>query len=169
MHHNRGIDNLKGEPYHPPTNGATERLVQTFKQSLKKSSSTPHAAFQLFLMQYYRMPLPFAYSPTELLNGWQIPTKIDTLLLLPVHKAQEYHASEATKSQTLSKVKPAYSVGGPCCALHCGPRHDKVPRWIPATVVKLFGSKSIHVRVHPRGQIWRRHLEQTTSSIQCRT
>ena len=32
----RGISHLTGAPYHPSTNGAAERLVQTFKQALKK-------------------------------------------------------------------------------------------------------------------------------------
>ena len=40
----RGITHLTGAPYHPATNGAAERLVQTFKQALKKSSSPPRQA-----------------------------------------------------------------------------------------------------------------------------
>ena len=152
--HNRGITHLTGAPYHPATNGAAERLVQTFKQTLKKSSLTPRAALQEFLMQYRRTPLPSGYSPSELLNGQQIRTKLDTLIPSPVHKAQEQQAREANKSQMLSKLQHGYSVGSPCYALHCGPRRDKEPKWIPATVTKMFGSRSMNVRVHPRGPIW---------------
>ena len=32
----RGIIHLTGVPYHPVTNGVAERLVQTFKKSLRK-------------------------------------------------------------------------------------------------------------------------------------
>ena len=53
-----------------------------------------------------------------------------------------------------------YTVGTPCYALYCGPRQDKDPRWVPATVTKAHGSRSVNVRAHPRGAIWRRHLEQ---------
>ena len=53
-----------------------------------------------------------------------------------------------------------YTVGTPCYALYCGPRRDKDPRWVPATVTKIHGSRSVNVQVHPRGAIWRRHLEQ---------
>ena len=105
-------------------------------------------------MQYRRSPLPSGYSPSELLNGRQICTKLDTLIPSPVHKAQEQQAREATKSQMLSKLQHGYSVGSPCYALHCGPRRDKEPRWIPATVIKMFGSQSMNVRVHPRGPVW---------------
>ena len=48
----RGITHLTGAPYHPATSGAAERLVQTFKQALCKSSLAPQAALQEFLMQY---------------------------------------------------------------------------------------------------------------------
>ena len=52
----RGIIHLTGAPYHPATNGAAERLVQTFKQSIRKSSLPPKQALQEFLMQYRRTP-----------------------------------------------------------------------------------------------------------------
>ena len=78
----RGIIHLTGAPYHPATNGAAERLVQTFKQALTKSSLPPRAALQEFLMQYRRTPRAEGYSPSELLNDRQIRTRIDILLLL---------------------------------------------------------------------------------------
>ena len=37
----RGITHLTGAPYHPATNGAAERLIQTFKQGLVKLSFHP--------------------------------------------------------------------------------------------------------------------------------
>ncbi len=156
----RGITHLTGAPYHPATNGAAERLVQTFKQALKKSSLPPRAALQEFLMQYRRTPLASGYSPSELLNGRQIRTKIDTLLPSPAYKAQGQQAREATKSQTIAKLDHSFKVGSPCYALYCGPRRTKDPRWVPATVIKVYGSRSVNVKVHPNGPIWRRHIEQ---------
>jgi hypothetical protein len=46
----KGIVHLTGAPYHPATNGAAERLVQTFKSALKKSSLPPRKALQEFLV-----------------------------------------------------------------------------------------------------------------------
>lgn len=93
----RGIVHLTGAPCHPATNGAAERLVQTFKRSLKRSKKPAKEALQEFLMQYRRSPLASGYSPSELLNNGQIRTKIDTLLPSPAHVAQERQAREATK------------------------------------------------------------------------
>ena len=48
----------------------------------------------------------------------------------------------------------------PCYTLYCGPRRDKDPRWVPATVTKVFGTRSVNVRVYPKGPTWRRYVEQ---------
>ena len=159
----RGITHLTGAPYHPATNGAAERLVQTFKQALRKSNLPPRKALQEFLMQYRRTPNSSGYSPSELLNSRQIRTKIDTLLPSPAHTAQGKQAKEAAKSQkkeTVVKVTKLYNVGDPVYALYFGPRRDKEPRWVPAIVTKRKGTRTVNVRVYPKGPTWRRHVEQ---------
>jgi transposase InsO family protein len=162
----RGITHLSGAPYHPATNGAAERLVQSFKQSLRKSKLPPKVALREFLMQYRRTPLDSGRSPSELLNGRQIRTKLDALVPSPAHVAQGRQAKEAAKEQReetshiVSPVTYYYAVGAPCYALYCGPKRNKEPRWIPAVVTKVFGSRSVNVRVIPRGPTWRRHLDQ---------
>ena len=148
--HYRGIKHLTGAPYHPATNGAAERLVQSFKQSLKKSKLPPRPALQEFLMHYRRTPLNTGFSPSQLLNGRQIRTKIDSLLPSPAHIAQERQSTDATKSQqkeqsTVQHVRTRYSVGTPCYALYCGPRHTNSPRWVPATVTKVHSTRSFTV------------------------
>jgi len=118
-----GIVHLTGAPYHPAINGAAERLVQTFKQALKKSDKAPRDTLQDFLRNYRRTPLSTGYSPSKLLNGRQMRTKIDTLLPSPAHTAQGKQAREATKSQQserqlpVTQVSVAYKVGDPCYAL----------------------------------------------------
>ena len=61
----RGIVHLTGAPYHPATNGAAERLIQSFKQALRKSSLPPKEALQDFLMQYRRIPFASGLSPKK--------------------------------------------------------------------------------------------------------
>ena len=65
----RGIVHLTGAPYHPATNGAAERLIQTIKKSMIKSNLSPRSALNQFLIQYRRTPLAGGYSPSELLNN----------------------------------------------------------------------------------------------------
>jgi hypothetical protein len=156
----RGITHLSGAPYHPATNGAAERLVGTFKQSLRKSKLPARKALQEFLMQYRRMPTSSGFSPSELLNGRQIRTKIDTLLPSPTHLAQQKQCKDAAKSAQTSKKTTVYRVGDAVYTLYFGPRQDKDPRWVPATITKTRGSCTYEVKVHPNGPIWRRHWEQ---------
>ena len=117
-------------------------------------------------MQYRRTPLDSGYSPSELLNGRQIRTKLDALVPSPAHVAQGKQAKEAAKSQLsectkmVAKTTYQYSVGAPCYALYYGPKRNRSPRWIPAIVVKRYGTRSVNVRVLPRGPIWRRHIDQ---------
>ena len=163
----RGIVHLTGAPYHPATNGAAERLIQSFKQALRKSSLPPKEALQEFLMQYRRIPFASGLSPSELLNGRRIRTKIiDTLVPSIPHLLQGRQSRQASKhsntedSEVVSKVEHHYTLGDPCYALYFGPRRDRDPRWVPAMVTKVHGTRSVNVRVIPRGPTWRRHLDQ---------
>ena len=162
----RGIVHLTGAPYHPATNGAAERLIQSFKQALRKSSLPPKEALQEFLMQYRRIPFASGLSPSELLNGRRIRTKIDTLVPSIPHLLQGRQSRQASKhsnaedSEVVSKVEHHYTLGDPCYALYFGPRRDHDPRWVPAIVTKVHGTRSANVRVIPRGPTWRRHLDQ---------
>ena len=129
---------------------------------MKKSTHPPKQALNEFLMQYRRTPNSTGYSPSELLNSRQIRTKIDTLLPIPAYIAQGKQAKEATKSQTqeVARVVTNYKVGDAVYALYYGPRRDKDPRWVPAVVTKRKGTRTVNVRVWPRGPTWRRHVDQ---------
>ena len=125
--------------------------MQTFKQALKKSAKAPKDALEDFLRNDRRTPLSNGYSPSELLNGRQIRTKIDTLLPSPAHTAQGKQAKEATKSQQSERQLPVtqvalrHKVGDPCYALYFGPRRDRTPRCVTAIVVKRFGTRGVNV------------------------
>ena len=90
----RGITHMTGAPYHPATDGAAERLVQTFKQALRKSSLPSKRALQEFLMQCLRTPTSCAFSPSEPLNSRQLRTRTDSLLPWPAHIAQGRQSKE---------------------------------------------------------------------------
>jgi hypothetical protein len=160
--HENGIVHLTGAPYHPATNGAAERLVQTFKKALRKSDLPPRRALQRFLMQYRRTPTATGYSPSELLNRRQIRTKIDTLLPSPTHLAQDYQVKQTVNvnSRSSAPQEKRYNLGDAVYACYYGPRRSKEGRWVPAVIVKVHGSRSVDVKVVPKGPTWRRHYDQ---------
>ena len=123
----RGICHLTGAPYHPATNGSAERLLKSFKQSLRKSLLPPKEALQEFLLQYRRTPSPIGYSPSELMNGRQIRAKIDVIIRSPAHIAQAQQCkvnNRINKEKVLVDNVLKYEVGVSCYALYCGPRRD---------------------------------------------
>ena len=65
---------------------------------MTKSTLSPKAALQQFLIQYRRTPLACGYSPSELLNGRQIRTAIDILIPSLAHQAQGRQYKQATKA-----------------------------------------------------------------------
>ena len=70
-------------PYHPSTNGASERLLQTFEQALRKFAQLLRKALMDFLGQYRRPPTDSRLTSCQLLNGRQIRTELDTIMPLP--------------------------------------------------------------------------------------
>ena len=151
----RGIVHLTGAPYHPATNRSAERLIQSFKHSLRKSLLPPKEALQEFLLQYRRTLLPIGYSPSELLIGKQIRAKIDFIIPSPAHIAQAQQCkvnNRINKEKILVDKVLKYEVGAPCYALYCGPRRDREPRWVPAVVKATRGPRSVYVKVIPKDQ-----------------
>ena len=132
-------------------------------------------------LEDHRQPIPlpedlmrklgrgYCFSKIDLANAYnQICLSPDSQkkLALSTHKGvllqkrQASKHSNAEDSEVVSKVEHHYTLGDPCYALYFGPRRDRDPRWVPAIVTKVHGTRSVNVRVIPRGPTWRRHLDQ---------
>ncbi|KAK3764511.1 hypothetical protein RRG08_009193 [Elysia crispata] len=112
-------------------------MVQNFKKSLKKSLLPPKAALQKFLMQYRRTLLSSGLSPSELLNGRQISTKIDVLKPSVPHIMLHKESKKVNRSeQALNSFK--FRVGDPCYAKVFSTRSEKSPKWVQ------MGTSSYH-------------------------
>ena len=161
---NRGILHLSGAPYHPATNGAAERLIQTFKKSMRKSQLPTDQALQEFLMMFRRTSNASGFSPSQLLNGRQIRSKLDILFPNPQTSIQRQQfqqlQTERRRRSVVGKVQYQYTVGSPCYALLVGPKRSHNKRWVAATVEKVQGARNFIVKVHPTGPTWKRHLNQ---------
>ena len=164
----RGITHLTGAPYHPATNGAAERLVQTFKQALRKSSLPPKRALQEFLMQYRRTPTSCGFSPSELLNSRQLRTRIDSLLPSPAHIAQGRQSKETSKSQMtpdsegVAKVTRQYCTRPEILCMRCTMdlAETNILVGYLRSSKKSLGTRCFNVKVVSHGPVWRRHWEQ---------
>ena len=145
----RGIIHLTGAPYHPSTNGAAERLVQTFKQARRKSAQLPKKALLDFLLQYRRTPTDSGFFPSQLLNGRQIRTKLDAILPSSAHIMQGKQTRAISSNDHSCHSICNFKGGDPCYALYFSPKQTKDRRWVLAVVVKRTGTRTIQVRTAP--------------------
>ena len=85
-------------------------------------------------MQYRRTPHLSGYSPSELLNGRHIHTKLDAMVLSLAHVEQGIQAKAAMKSQQqeqkgVKRFPHQYKVGILCFALHIDYGGTRTPDW----------------------------------------
>ena len=77
-----GIQHVKTVPYHPASNGLTERAVHTFKTCMKKlSNGSLQACVNKFLFKYCTTAqTTTGVCPAELLMGRKLQTHLDLLV-----------------------------------------------------------------------------------------
>ena len=80
---NNGIKHIRSAPYHPVTNGAAERLVQTVKRAVEaghKQGIPLEHTLATFLLSYNTSPhATIGVAPSTLLQGRHLCTRLDLL------------------------------------------------------------------------------------------
>ena len=75
-----GIKHIRCAPYHPATNGAAERFVQTLKKALrggKEDGKSPQHLLSSFLLKYHSTPHSVTgETPSMLFLGRQVKTLV---------------------------------------------------------------------------------------------
>ena len=152
-----GIKHIRCAPYHPSSNGAAERFVQTFKKAMKAGQGSAFPLSQRvsnFLLTYRTTPHATTNeTPSQLLMGRKIRTRLD--LLRP---DGERHVSSKQAQQKADHDKHARSrelhTGQSVMARNLRPG---VP-WVPGVIVEQLGPLTYRVQVEG-GLLWRRHLD----------
>ena len=152
-----GVKHVRSSPYHPATNGAAERVVQTMKRALKASHQEGiplEQALASFLLRYRSTPhATTGVAPSALFLGRELCTRLQ--LLVPdvgahVRSKQACQKSYHDRHSRLRNLRLGQSVWA---------RNFRVgSMWVPAMVVDQLGPLSYLVQLKD-GELWRRHLD----------
>ena len=156
-----GIKHVKCAPYHPASNGAVERLVQTFKKAMKTAKNVynnTEQALANFLLTYRSTPHSTTNEPpSKLFLGRKIRTRLD--LLLPSHeKTVVEHQAQQKSTHDKRATSRELSVGEAVMA-----RNNKAGMpYVPGKVKKKIGPLTYLIETE-NGQIWKRHIDHLKS------
>jgi len=152
-----GVKHIRCAPYHPASNGAVERMVQTMKQSLKAGliQGVPvEQSLTKFLLQYRVTPHAVTgASPSSLFLGRTIRTRLDLLHPDISSRVQGKQLDRKTVVDTHRRMRQL-AVGQQVMTRD----FYNGGRWIPGTVIDQTGPVSYRIRVQG-GRIWRRHID----------
>lgn len=137
------ISHVRTAPFHPQSNGAAERAVRTVKDGLRKmkEGKLEHKLMRL-LLSYRRTPQRSGKSPSEMLLGFQIRSRLDTCF-------PKFSAGVTCESQ--ERVPPVDS------RVHVR-NYGTGSQWLPGQVISTSGTRM--VTVETPGAIVRRHVDQ---------
>ncbi|KAL5491807.1 hypothetical protein EMCRGX_G017171 [Ephydatia muelleri] len=150
-----GFRHIRVAPYHPASNGAAERAVQTLKKYLSKTRGDLETRLSRFLFQYRLTPhTSTGSSPAELLFGRRPKSHLDF-----IHPDLSARVTLQQERQHL-----ASELGASIRAFLSG---DKVyvrnftsssVKWLPGVVTSLAGPRSVRVALED-GTVVRRHFD----------
>ena len=153
-----GIKHIKTLPYHPASNGAVERLVQTFKKAMiskvQKGVTISQMLFS-FLLSYRTTPHSITnVTPAELFMNRNIRTKLD--LIQPNIESTVTKAQGMQKAQHDTKARETrYVIGENVMAKN----YRSGPKWLPGVIVEQLGTLIFLVQLD-NGMFWKRHVDQ---------
>ena len=161
-----GIKHITSAPYHPSTNGLTERAIQIVKKGLKKvTEGSIRSRIAKVLLAYRTTPHSTTGStPASLLLGRNPHTRLD---LLKPNTAEQIESKELIQKKSYdSSVKSClFSDDQPVLARNFGRGH----KWLKGEIIKFTGPVSYLVKLqngiqvhHHQDQI-HKHVETSTN------
>ena len=154
---NNGIRHCRSAPYHPATNGAAERCVQTLKNALRaKKGDQGSLSLKLaqFLMAYRNTPhSTTGLSPAELFLKRPLRTRLD--VMRPTVEDRVISKQEEQRKCHDKHARGRNLEEGEAVLVR---QFRNGPKWIRGTVQKKRGPVSYEVKVG--NQVWHRHANQ---------
>ena len=147
-----GIKQVLVSPYHPASNGAAERLVQSFKRSIaaSKGNEDIHKRIANFLLAYRSTKhATTGVPPAQLFLGRELRTRL-ALVRPQVQDRVLQKQGKTVGGKVLREFYPGDRV------LVNDVRKDNT--WWPGTVAERSAPKS-YIIVLNDGRVWRRHLD----------
>ena len=153
-----GIRHLPSPPFHPSTNGAAERAVQTFKNGMRKSTLSPlsHKLAEWLLHVRTTPHTITGQAPCEMLMHCTIRTRLALLhpqVTATVAKRQDSHKLSHDGHKPLRQFR----VGDPVLVRDY---ITKRPQWTSGTVTQVIGPLKYHVYLPAHNRTWKRHIDQ---------
>ena len=154
---NNGIRHIRSSPYHPSSNGAAERLVQTIKKALvagQHNNKSIEQTLAAFLLQYRNTPhATTGVSPSSLFLQRGLRTRLD--LLRPDIGAQVCKSQGKQKDHHDKRSHPrAFHIGQQVWTQN----FRDGPRWLRGVIADCLGPVSYLVKIQ-HGMLWRRHVD----------
>ena len=149
-----GIRHVRSAPYHPSSNGQAERVVQTFKEAILKTTGDLDTRLARFLFQYRLTPhTTTGLSPAEMLLGRRPRSHLD--LLHPDISPKVTQRQELQKEAHDQHAKYRKFQNGDL--VYARNFHGS-PTWVPGVVTAMSGPVSMVIQLED-GQAVRRHTD----------
>ena len=149
-----GIKHVRCSPYHPSSNGAAERAVQTVKFGLRKTKGNLEDRLYTLLARYRVTPQgTTGRAPAEFMLKTPPQTCFDLLRPSVQDKVLEKQAYDKQRHDTHAAER-TFMTGDSAWALH----FQGKPKWMPTVIESQLGPLTFTVRLSD-GRLWKRHQD----------
>lgn len=160
-----GVKHIRSSPYHPSSNGAAERLVQTVKQALEAGhgeGASVEQTLATFLLRYRVTPhATTGVPPSVLMMGRSLRTRLDLMRPDVGRRVRDQQNLQKTQHDTHCRERQ-FVLGQKVWVRNM----REGPCWIPGVIVGIQGPVSYQIRV-TSGAVWRRHVDLIRDGRQC--
>ena len=155
----KGIYHIRTPPFHPASNGAAEKAVQTFKRALQKDTATVPLKHKLanFLLSYRTTPhSATGQAPCIMLMHRSIQTRLD-LVYPSLTDVISRHQKSQCPSHDNSQPLRRFAVGDTVLARDYRTNQAK---WSEETMTQVLGPLTSEVYLPDTQLKWKRHTDQ---------